>query len=403
VAAVTVLALAAAVVDAADRFAPAPTLEAVDVAPAALVKGPKHELGPKAKGDGFLVSFKVKSEYGTWDAIDLEMLDVRVKEVYSLDKLSAARKALFVNRNFTPTLQTELADAIAALGGAAGKSLLVSLAAEAETEGDARYIRRCVQMLVAGAKDVGGRRAFTTSRNEIEAVAHDLRVVLPWAVGYMTWNAETVPVMTAPVQAATAREVRVSGVGTDQSALEREAEGLRASLAKLERGEPILPEDAVVVSVSESVIKEFLDAQLPFEADADKFEVKLTQGEAVFRGSPAVQLATVALDHVDLVQMGGLEKFVPGGSLNELARTVRKRLEPRLPVVQIPVKIEQSIELPSVTHGPVLIQGACMPLEVSVAEVFAARGVLWVAVRVVPGELAKIAADGPRPATTGGR
>lgn len=400
-AAVAVLVLAAAVVGAADRFEPTPTLEAAGVAPAALVKGPKHELGPTAKGDGFLVSFEVKSEYGTWDAIDLEMLDVRVKEVYSLDKLSevskteifaqafgkaaeqkaravgravtdpvgtakaipgglarfakgvtrtakgtadkvmasqknaaadgrsttdkaqdaamagataagnalvagkrrewaqkvgadpyttneplsakldevawtayaggfalsvavptvpglgmvetadkliydlppgelqkrnddklkaagvsdAARNALFVNRNFTPTLQTELADAIAALGGAAGKSLLVSLAAEAETEGDARYIRRCVQMLVAGATDVGGWRAFTTSRNEIEAVASDLRVVLPWAVGYMTWNAETVPVMTAPVQAATAREVWISGVATDRAKQELKAKG----------------------------------------------------------------------------------------------------------------------------------------------------------------------------------
>jgi hypothetical protein len=215
-----------------------------------------------------------------------------------------------------------------------------------------------------------------------------------------------------------------------QSALEREAEGLRATLGKLERGEPILPEDAVVVSVSESVIKEFLEAQLPFEADAGQFQVKLTQGEAVFRGSPAIQLsgsiwhaehpdlvcevralgalqdvrvepetgtlrATVGLDHVDLVRMGGLEKYIPGGSRNELARTVRKQLEPRLPVVQIPVKVEQGVELPSVTSGPVRIQGATMPLAVSVADVFAGTGVLWVAVRVVPGELTRAAA-GPK-------
>jgi hypothetical protein len=165
--------------------------------------------------------------------------------------------------------------------------------------------------------------------------------------------------------------------------------------------------------------------------------VKLTQGEAVFRGAPAVQLggtiwhadhpdlvgevraqgaledirvepetgtlrATIALDHVDLVQMGGLEKYMPGGSLNELARTVRKQLEPHLPVIQIPVKIEQGVELPSVAHGPVLIQGARMPLEVSVADVFAGTGTLWVAVRVIPGELTKIAAAGsptpPKPA-----
>jgi hypothetical protein len=215
-----------------------------------------------------------------------------------------------------------------------------------------------------------------------------------------------------------------------QAALEREAEGLRASVGKLERGEPILPDDAVVVAISESVIKEFLEAQLPFEIDADRFKVKLSQGEAVFRGSPGVRLAgsiwpaerpnlvgevkaqgaleeiriepdtgtlraTIAVDHIDLVQMAGLEKFVAGGSLDELARAVRKQLEPHLPAIQIPVKIEPAVELPSLTEGPVRIQGARMPLEVAVADVFAGRGILWVAVKVVPGELTKTADASP--------
>ena len=211
------------------------------------------------------------------------------------------------------------------------------------------------------------------------------------------------------------------------TAREREAEGLRASLARADRGEPVLPEDAVVVSVSESVIKQFLDAQLPFEVEAGSFKVTLAQAEAVFKGSPAVNLtgaiaptghpdlvgevraqgaledikvdpesgtlrATVAIDHVDLVKMAGLEKFIGAGSLDELARTVRKQLEGHVPEVQIPVKIEQGIELPSITDGPVLIQGARMPLEVAVADVFAGGGLLWVAVKVVPGELVKTAA-----------
>jgi hypothetical protein len=197
----------------------------------------------------------------------------------------------------------------------------------------------------------------------------------------------------------------------------------------------------VVVAVSDRVIQDFLAPQLPFEVESEKFKVKLTQGEAVFRGAPALHLsgtishlehpelvgevkaqgaledirvepetgtlrATIALDHVDLVQMGGLEKYVPGGSLNELARAVRKQLEPRLPVIQIPVKIERGIELPDVTSGPVRIRGALMPLEVSVADVFAGSGVLWVAVRVDPGELRRAAdASGapppaPKPAAT---
>jgi hypothetical protein len=213
------------------------------------------------------------------------------------------------------------------------------------------------------------------------------------------------------------------------TAREREAEGLRASLARSDRGEPILPEDAVVVSVSESVIKEFVDAQLPFEVEAGSFKVSLAQADAVFKGSPAVNLtgaiaptghpdlvgevraqgaledikvdpesgtlrAIVAIDHVDLVKMAGLEKFIGAGSLDALARTVRKHLEGHVPEVQIPVKIEQGIELPSVTQGPVLIQGARMPLEVAAADVFAGGGLLWVAVKVVPGELVKTAAPG---------
>jgi hypothetical protein len=215
------------------------------------------------------------------------------------------------------------------------------------------------------------------------------------------------------------------------SMLEREAEGLRDSMAKLKRGEAILPEDAVVVSISEAVVGQFLEAQLPFEVEAGAFKVTLTRGQGVFRGSPGVHLtgtisptehpdlvgevkaqgaledirldeasgtlrATVAVDHVDLVQMAGLEKFIAGGSLNELSRTVRKRLEGHLPVVQIPVKIEQGIDLPTVTEGPVRLQGAHMPLQVSVVDVFAGNAVLWVAVRVTPGETVETAAVGKK-------
>jgi hypothetical protein len=137
----------------------------------------------------------------------------------------AARKALFVNGNFTPTLQTELADAIAAIGTATGKTEVVALAAESRTEGDARYIRRCVQLLAAGAKEVGGWRALTTGKNEIEAVAADGRLVLSWAVDYMTWNAETVPESTHPVESAKEREIWITGVATPLAKQELQVRG----------------------------------------------------------------------------------------------------------------------------------------------------------------------------------
>jgi hypothetical protein len=161
------------------------------------------------------------------------------------------------------------------------------------------------------------------------------------------------------------------------------------------------------VAVSEAVIKEFLDAQLPFEVDAGSFKVRLVQGEAVFKGSPAVHLTgeITPIDHPDLVgeiaAQGALENIQVDSRSGTLRATIvldhvelvrMAGLAGRLPEVQIPVKIEQGIELPSVTDGPVLIQGARMPLAVAVADVFAGNGLLWVAVKVVPGELVKTGA-----------
>jgi len=372
-------------------FEPAPVLSAGDLLPAALLKGPKHAVEPTVRGDGFLTAYTVTSEFGAWEAVDREMLEIRVAEVYSLDELAevsktevfarafakaaekkatavarvvkdpvgtaesvpgavarfakgigrSARKAydkvtadgegpddrtsgekagdaasaaggaaesilisgkrrewakkvgadpyttnepladkldevgwtayaggfalavaapgvpglgtvttadrlvyelppgelekrnvdklkaagvsaeavrkLVLNDSFTATLQTELTEALAALSGASGKTEMVALAAEARSEGDARYIRRCVQLLAAGAKEVGGWKALTVSPNDIEAVAADGRLVLPWSADYMTWNEGTVPEETAPVKAAVHKEVWISGVATERA------------------------------------------------------------------------------------------------------------------------------------------------------------------------------------------
>jgi hypothetical protein len=216
-----------------------------------------------------------------------------------------------------------------------------------------------------------------------------------------------------------------------QVLLEREVKGLRESVAKLDRGEPLFPEEAVVVSIAEDVVKEFVAAQLPVTVQLDHFRVELRDAKATFRGTPSVTLsgtivhedhpgfvgevtaigaldsiamdaesgtlrADVAVDHVDLVRLGGLEKYIGGGTVDELARTVRKQLGGRIPKIQIPVKVEQAIELPAITEGPVRLQGASMPLAVSVSNVVAGQGVLWIAIDVVPGALVKAAGQGPR-------
>jgi hypothetical protein len=228
-----------------------------------------------------------------------------------------------------------------------------------------------------------------------------------------------------------AREEGTGDLHAAQVLLEREVKGLREAVAKLDRGEPLFPDEAVVVSIAEEVVKEFVGAQLPVTVELDNLRIELRDAKATFRGTPSVTLsgtivhkdhpgfvgevtaigaldsiamdaesgtlrAHVAVDHVDLVRMGGLEKLIGGGTVDELARRVRKQIGGRIPKIQIPVKIEQAIELPSITEGPVRLQGASMPLAVSVSDVVAGQGVLWIAIAVVPGDLVKTVGQGPR-------
>ena len=104
--------------------------------------------------------------------------------------------------------------------------------------------------------------------------------------------------------------------------------------------------------------------------------------------------ARIAVDHIGIEKAAGLEQLLSGSTMDELARLVRIQLADRLPPVQIPVKVQQSIDFPAVTSGPVRIDGARMPLQASVSQVLAGQGRLWVAVHFQPGDLVKTA-DAP--------
>jgi hypothetical protein len=211
--------------------------------------------------------------------------------------------------------------------------------------------------------------------------------------------------------------------------LKREVDGLRESVARLEKGEPILPFEDLAVAIDDTLLRDLISAQLPFEMDVDRFHLSLTDVEAQFRGSPIVRLrgvlssrerpelvaavtvigalvgieveassstlrANIAVDHIGIEKAAGLEQLLSGSTMDEAARLVRLQLTDRLPPVQIPVKVQQSIDLPAVTSGPVRIDGARMPLQASVSRVVAGQGRLWVAVHFQPGDLVKTA-DAP--------
>ena len=99
------------------------------------------------------------------------------------------------------------------------------------------------------------------------------------------------------------------------------------------------------------------------------------------------------MDHIGIEKAAGIEQVLSGSTMDEVARLVRLQLEDRLPPIQIPVKVQQSIDLPAVTTGPVRIDGARMPLQVAVSQVLAGQGRLWIAVHFQPGDLVE---DGRR-------
>ncbi len=204
--------------------------------------------------------------------------------------------------------------------------------------------------------------------------------------------------------------------------LEREVAGLREAVGRLERHEPLLPETDLAVAIDESLLRGLIAAQLPFEAEVDAYQLTLEEAELQFRGAPTVRLrgrlkrkgnveleavvnvvgaldrmavdaarstlaAKIVVDHIGIEKAAGIEAIFSGSTLDEVARMIRLQLADKLPPIQIPVKVQQSIELPAVTTGPVRLHGARMPIAANVSQVFAGQRRLWVAIHFQPGEL----------------
>ena len=211
-----------------------------------------------------------------------------------------------------------------------------------------------------------------------------------------------VPVLALAAAACHSRFEGGGDLRAQKVVLQREVEGMRAVVARLERGESMLPLDDVVISIDEALVRGLIAAQLPFETDVDRFHLSLKEAAVKFAGSPVVRLrgalrlkerpdlegtvevlgalegievdpsssilrAKIAVDHLGIEKAAGLEKVLSGATLDEVARRVRLEIKGRLPSIQIPVKVQQSIDLPAVTHGPVRIDGATMPLQVAVS------------------------------------
>jgi hypothetical protein len=244
----------------------------------------------------------------------------------------------------------------------------------------------------------------------------------------LLWRA-LVPVLVLSTAACGSKFEGGGDLRAQRVVLKREVDGLREAVARLEGGQPILPLDDVAIAIDDTLLRDLIAAQLPFEMDVDRFHLRLTEAEAQFRGSPMIRLrgalnskkrpdlaatvnvigaledvrveqssstlrARIAVDHIGIEKAAGIEQMLSGSTMDEVARLVRLQLKDRLPPIQIPVKVQQSIDLPAVTNGPVRIDGARMPLKAAVSQVLAGQGQLWIAVHFQPGDLVKTA-DAP--------
>src|SRR5262245_52544800 len=84
-------------------------------------------------------------------------------------------------------------------------------------------------------------------------------------------------VLLASAAAGCRHDPRGGELHAQKAVLSREVEGLRAQTEKLARGESILPPDDVIVGIQDSLVRDLLSANLPFQAAVDKYQITLTQ------------------------------------------------------------------------------------------------------------------------------
>jgi hypothetical protein len=78
---------------AASGFETPPVLKASDLAPAALLKGPRFHVDPEVPTDGLLAKFTIRSDFGDFEAEGPGMLGIRVGEIQALDVMSKTEKS----------------------------------------------------------------------------------------------------------------------------------------------------------------------------------------------------------------------------------------------------------------------------------------------------------------------
>jgi hypothetical protein len=197
--------------------------------------------------------------------------------------------------------------------------------------------------------------------------------------------------------------------------LERQEQGLKSLIAAAKEGR-LIPFDQVLVVVSQELVQSLIEATLPLEQVlAERYRVRAESVHVTFDdGFALVQLRGRAslvtddqtqaeidiyggIDIVDLDPQSGILRGrvtilavdtqhvnvigVPTPVrrlVDDLGREQLKVFEPLLQSIEIPVKLEQNLQLPAVSQSGVRIPEASLPLQAAVVDVKAFRGRLWI-------------------------
>ena len=104
---------------------------------------------------------------------------------------------------------------------------------------------------------------------------------------------------------------------------------------------------------------------------------------------PATDLLsmTIAVDRVELLEAGLLDKVLGRGGKEFVSKKGREMLQDALPPLQVPVGLAQKIRVPAIQEGPVQLDSLAVPLDISVERVMAAGGKLWLTLHADVGKV----------------
>jgi hypothetical protein len=207
----------------------------------------------------------------------------------------------------------------------------------------------------------------------------------------------------------------ISRPPVEQVVLERRQQGLQTLIAAAQQGR-LIPFDQVLVVVSQELVQGLIQATLPLEQVlAERYRVRVESARVEFEdGFALVQLRGRAslvddaetsaeidvyggIDIVDLDPQTGVLRgrvtilaletqrvkligmSAPVRQLvSDLGREQLKVFEPLLNSIEIPVRLEQELQIPAFDQSGVKIPAASLPLAAGVVDVKAFRGRLWI-------------------------